>query len=93
MDYITNKLINRINIVKNFNNSKDLIVHYQSRLEYQLILLLGYLWNKNWENLDDIEKEQLYRLVQRPTIGVIAEICKRLDSQNTFKKTKGSLML
>ena len=88
MDYITNKVNNRIAIVKNLNNSNDLLVYYQSRLEYQMILLLGYLWNKNRDNLDEIEKEQLYNMVQRPTIGDIADMCKRLDTQNTFRKNK-----
>lgn len=66
----------------------DLLVHYQSRLEYQLILLLGYLWNKNRETLDEIDKGQLYQMAQRPTIGDVADMCKRLDTQNIFRKNK-----
>lgn len=88
MDYITNKLNDRIKIVKNFNNSKDLLVYYQSRLEYQMILLLSYLWNKNRENLDEIDRELLYSMVQRPTIGDVANMCKRLDVQMIFRKNK-----
>lgn len=88
MDFITQKIKNRISLVKNFNSSKDLLVHYQSRLEYQMILLLSYLWNKNWKNLDEIDKEQIYQLVQRPTIGDVANACKKLDAQNSFRKNK-----
>ena len=88
MDYILNKINNRISIVKNFKMTTDLLVHYQSRLEYQLILLLGYLWNKNRETLDEIDKGQLYQMAQRPTIGDVADMCKRLDTQNIFRKNK-----
>ena len=88
MDYILNKLNSRINILKNIKSSKDLIVYYQSRLEYQLIPLLGYLWNMNLEKLDDIDKENIYRMAQRPTIGDIVDMYKRLDVQNLFKANK-----
>lgn len=88
MDYITNKINNRIAIVKNIKGTTDLLVHYQSKLEYQLMLLLGFLWNKNRESLDEIDKEQLYQLAQRPTIGDVVDMCKRLDVQNTFRNNK-----
>lgn len=88
MDYIINKINNRITIVKNFKAKTDLLVHYQARLEYLMILLLGYLWNKNRETLDEIDKEQLYQMAQRPTIGDVADMCKRLDTQNIFRKNK-----
>ncbi len=88
MDYITNKINERIGILRNFESPSDLIVHYQSYLEFQLILLLGFLWNKNRESLDEIDQEQLYQLAQRPTIGDVADMCKRLDTQNVFRKNK-----
>ena len=93
MDYILRKIDDRISVVKNFKNTKDLIVYYQSRLEYQLMFLLGYLWNKNREMLDEIDKERLYQMVQRPTIGDIADMCKRLDTENFFKKNKKIAMV
>ena len=88
MDYILNQLNSRIFILKSMKSSQDLMVFYQSRLEYQLILLLGYLWNLNLENLDDIDKENVYRLAQRPTIGDVVDMCKRLDTQKLFKQNK-----
>ena len=52
MDYISSKIENRISIVRNINTTTDLMVLYQSRLEFQMTYLLGYLWNKNKETLD-----------------------------------------
>lgn len=88
MNYILNKLNDRISIVKNFATSTDLLIYCQSRFEFQLILLLGYLWNKNIDRLDDVDKEEIFRMAQRPTIGDIVAMCKRLDVQNIFKKNK-----
>ena len=88
MDYITYKINERIAILRNFNSPSDLIIHYQSYLEFQMILLLGYLWNKNRETLDEIDQEQLYLLALRPTIGDVVDICRRLDIQNIFRKNK-----
>jgi len=53
MDYISSKIENRISIVRNINTTTDLMVLYQSRLEFQMTYLLGYLWNKNKEKLDE----------------------------------------
>ena len=86
MDYILNKINSRIAILKNIKSSTDLMVCYQSRLEYQIILLLGYLWNINLDKLDDADKEIIYRMAQRPTIGDLVDMCMRLDVQNLFKK-------
>lgn len=88
MDYILNKINSRIKILKNIKSSADLMVCCQSRLEYQIIQLLGYLWNINLGNLDDADKETIYRMAQRPTIGDIVDMCMRLDIQDLFKKNK-----
>lgn len=88
MDYILKNLNSRISVLSNIKSSHDLMVHYQSRLEYQLFLLLGYLWNLNFESLSDTDKEEIYRLIQRPTIGDVVDVCRRLDAGNLFKRDK-----
>jgi len=88
MDYISSKIENRISIVRNINTTTDLMVLYQSRLEFQMTYLLGYLWNKNKEKLDEIDRESLYQMAQRPTIGDIVDMCRRLDADNQFRKNK-----
>ena len=88
MNYILNQLNSRISILRNIKSTKDLMVHYQSRLEFQLVLLLGYLWNLHIESLDDVDKENVYRMAQRPTIGDVVDMCRRLDADNLFRKNK-----
>lgn len=88
MDYISSKIENRISVVRNINATSDMLVLFQSRLEFQMTYLLGYLWNKNKEKLDEIDRESLYQMAQRPTIGDVVDMCRRLDADNIFRKNK-----
>ncbi len=88
MDYISSKIDNRISIIRNINSINDILILYQSKLEFQMTYLLGYLWNKNKEKLDEFEKEELYQIAQRPTVGDLVDMCKRLDTEKELGKNK-----
>jgi hypothetical protein len=79
MDYITNRLEKKIGILKAFNERRELALYYQVRLEYILIFILSYLWNKNFDKLSITDKEFVLSKIARPTLGDIITICRKLD--------------
>ena len=79
MDYIRKQIEQRIDFLSSIGDKAGLISHHQSRFEYVLIYLLGYLWNKNIEFLDAEDKEYVFQGVVKPTIGSIVSLCRKLD--------------
>lgn len=94
MNYILNRINQRIEFLA-MNSESELIVHYQSRLEYMITLMLGYLWNKNYDKLDVNEKESVFSEVILPSIGSVVNVCKSLDIEKEFfgNKKLQNLML
>lgn len=87
MDFVENKIIKEINYLqKDPDRVSDLLTNYQSLLEYIYILTLGYLWNKNIQVISEDNKSRVFKLILRPTIGQVLEICKILDfNKEIFK--------
>lgn len=81
MDFILKKINQKINIFSSQNKIADLNVYNQVRIEYLLFLTLGYLWNKNIKNLDELKKERIFNQILNPTIGTIVSIIRLLDSK------------
>ena len=54
MNYILNKINERINLLETIGEASSIKQHYQSRIEFLLIYLLGYLWNKNFNPIHAI---------------------------------------
>lgn len=79
MDYISSKLKQKIDFLNGTNQYENLRVHYQSKLEYSLFLILGYLWNKNWETIDPSDKEYCIENILKPSIGSIVSTARKLD--------------
>lgn len=81
MDYITNSLDTKINLLKSYgkNQKRELALYYQVRLEYLLIFITAYLWNKNLDKIEISSREFVIDKIQRPTIGDIISICRKLD--------------
>jgi len=84
MNYILSKINQRIEIAKVLQNGENMIVYYQSRIEYLLILMLGYLWNKHFEDQPLDEKESLSNDILCPSIGTIVQVTRRLDEEKEF---------
>ena len=84
MDYIISKIEENIELYDNDSMSTDKAKLYrQIRVEYSLMLLLSYLWNKNFHNISDFtDKELISRLIIKPTFGNIINLAKKLDIQN-----------
>ncbi len=88
MDYILNKINQRIDLLKVKNNTDARGVHYRSRIEYLLNLMLGYLWNKNYCTLSEDEKIRIFSDIISPTIGTIVSVCRTLDVQREIFSVK-----
>lgn len=86
MDYIRKQIEQRIDFLSSIGNKKGLIIHQQSRLEYILIYLLGYLWNKNINSLDIATKEYVSQNIITPSIGDIVSLCRKLDINKEISK-------
>lgn len=66
------------------NQTSELKTYYQAKLELKLIFILGYLWNKNFLEIDDNNKEQIISAILKPSIGSIIQIIRTLDIHNEF---------
>ena len=60
MDFVLHKINQRIDLLKVAGDIGTLGVHYRSRIEYLLTLMLGYLWNKNFDSLGEDEKMEVF---------------------------------
>jgi hypothetical protein len=89
MDYILRQLDKKINFFEKADqHDGDLRVYYQSKIEYILVFILAYLWNKNIQSLDPTAKERVIKLIEQPTIGQVLEICRKLDTKQEILKRK-----
>lgn len=88
MDYILHKINQRISLLQVTGDNGSIGVHYRSRIEYFLNLMLGYLWNKNFESLDEDEKIKVFGDILCPTIGTVVSVCRTLDVQKEIFSVK-----
>lgn len=79
MDYITKKISEKSELNAFTGNFRDAATQEQSRLEYVLVIILAYLWNKNIDKLDDEARSKCLQSITRPSIGSISSISRTLD--------------
>ena len=79
MNYILNKIENKINILNGLGEIDKTKPYYQAKLEYFLINILAFLWNKNIENLSITDKEYVVNTIIKPSIGSIVSTARTLD--------------
>lgn len=97
MDYITKKIGDKSNLFQFNGDHREAATQEQSRLEYLLILILSYLWNKNIDKIDKDIRDRCIREIDRPSIGSILEISRSLDidnesfGNNRFKKFRETI--
>jgi GTPase SAR1 family protein len=84
MEYIRKKLERKISYLEDSGANETLKIYYQVRVEYLMIFCLGYLWNKNISNLQDDDKEYILSRIQKPSIGDVLDICRKLDVSGDF---------
>lgn len=79
MDYISKKIGEKSELNVFTGNFRDAATQEQSRIEYILVLTLGYLWNKNISRVDDDSRTMCFQSVVRPSIGSILNLVRVLD--------------
>jgi GTPase SAR1 family protein len=82
MNYLIKKIESRIEILESIGDSQNLLQYYQARFESLIALLLGFLWNKGLKDMNPDDLEYIYSRLNKPSIGTIIEICRKLDSDN-----------
>jgi len=90
MDYILTRINQQIELKKVISNDKsELSQLLRVKIEYFLMLILGYLWNKNFDSLQDEETRQsVVAGIIRPSLGTIIDICKKLDIEKEIFSAK-----
>ncbi|WP_313180911.1 hypothetical protein, partial [Lacrimispora sp.] len=82
MDFVLTKLNRLIEVSEKKTVERQTLL--RERLEYILFLILGYLWN---ENFDDIEIEKKVKIVEnlhKISIGEVVSAIRELDSKKVF---------
>lgn len=79
MDYISKKIGEKSELNVFTGNYRDAATQEQSRLEFMLLLILGYLWNKNIFRIDDESKYFCFQNIVKPSIGSILNLARTLD--------------
>jgi hypothetical protein len=89
MDFILRKINRRLDYYELAGlQDTEVPVLYRAKIEYCLLFSLGYLWNQNIHNLDPDSKAFLLQKVQRPSIGTIVDLCRRLDIRRELFRDK-----
>ncbi|OAN89689.1 hypothetical protein A8B84_10755 [Marinobacter sp. EhC06] len=89
MDYITKKIGEKSELNAFTGRYRDAATQEQSRLEYVLILLLAYLWNKNVDRIAEESRVHFQKMIVRPSIGSILSLSRSLDvDSEVFGKGK-----
>lgn len=84
MNYILSRIDRKINFLESENQIIDLKVYYQTKFEFYLIIILGYLWNKNLSKIDINDKEYILTNILKPSIGTVVSLIRKLDLENEF---------
>lgn len=88
MNYITKKLDRKICLYMDREDYGNLKIYLQVKFEFELILIMSYLWNKNISKVSDEKQQMLYKMIQNPSIGEIVNINRELDIDNELMKSK-----
>jgi len=79
MNYITKAFNKKLAYLEQAAEPHELANHYRVKIEYGLIVLLGYLWNKNYSRLQPEAMEVVAGRLLQPTLGALLEITRTLD--------------
>lgn len=79
MNYIVSQINRKINLLYSIDKKQELKTHLQSKLEFYLIYILGYLWNKNFDLMTSENKEEVINMILKPSIGSVISVTRKLD--------------
>lgn len=79
MDYITSELDKKIRFLADAGQRHELANYHRAKIEYGLLFLVGYLWNKNLARLEPDQREIVLNRLLQPTVGALVDISRILD--------------
>lgn len=88
MEYIRKNIERKINFLECNESNEELKVVYQAFLEYLMVYVLSYLWDKYFHLTEPETKTYIYERIKKPSIGDIEAICRKLDRQKEIFKDK-----
>lgn len=88
MDFIRNTIDQKIRLYEGLDNISEVQIYYRVKIEYLLILILAFLWDKNFEGLDPTSKISIMSMISKPTIGQLIDIIRKLDVHKEVLKNK-----
>jgi len=86
MDFVLNRLNRLIEVSEKRTVEKQTLL--RERVEYVLFLILGYLWNENFDDMDVEKKAKIVENLNRITIGEVVSAIRDLDSKKSFLSNK-----
>lgn len=84
MNYISKQIKSKAELCVFNENYRDAVIHEQSHLEFSLMMVLSYLWQKNINVIDIDSRLYCYNHIQHPSIGKIIDIARKLDVTGEF---------
>ena len=91
MNYILTKINEYIEIHEGTLNEK---IYHQVRIEYSLVLIFSYFWNKNFSFIETLKKKrEIVHNLSKPTIGKLVELVKTLDLDNEIDSSDLDILL
>lgn len=84
MDYILKQSREQIDASMQLHQHHRTIESCRNGIEYAMIFMLAYMWNKNIHRVSHDTRLSLTDKIRRPTIGTIIEMCRSLDIDAEF---------
>lgn len=88
MDYILNRINNNIEISD--EGTYEYITSLRKRIEYSLFVLVGYLWNKNADDLLPVDRQRIITSFNKMSIGDVVAAIATLDLNKEVLQAKKS---
>jgi hypothetical protein len=86
MDFVVKRLNSLIDICS--IGSMERITYQRERIEYILFLLLGFLWNRNIDNISLEDRSKIVKSLSRISIGGVIDAIRILDINNEILNSK-----
>ena len=81
MDFIVRQLNKKIAYFESAGSEHDVANYLRIKIEYGLIFIMSFLWNRNLMKLSVDEREHVVQKIFQPTIGSVTDICRTLDTE------------
>ena len=89
MDYIARLIDRKLRFLRQTRDTPEQASFLRVKIEYGLLFIVGYLWNKNLSDLEPDARQAIYDRLLQPTLGALLEISRTLDINKEVFSSKG----